>query len=115
MFDGARRPSGRPTGPPMRSVPMTVLTPHPPVAAPSASVVWQEYRRTGDRRLRDRLVFTLAPLVRHAGAAEPDAAEAGLLALAGAVDAYAPERDGALEHFAWTRVRAALTGPAAAP
>ena len=89
---------------------MTVLTPHHPVAAPSAGTVWQEYRRTGDRRLRDRLVFTLAPLVRHAGADTPEQASAGLAALFCAVDAYDPARDGTLEQHAWTQVRAALAG-----
>ena len=88
---------------------MSVLTPHPTIAAPSASAVWQELRRSGDPRLRDRLVFTLAPLVRHAGADTPEQASAGLAALFGAVDAYDPARDGTLEQHAWTHVRAALT------
>jgi DNA-directed RNA polymerase specialized sigma subunit len=70
--------------------------------------VWQEYRRTGDVGLRDRLVFTLAPLVRHAGARSAADAQAGLFALLAAVDAFDPARDGALERFAWTSVRAAL-------
>ena len=88
---------------------MTVLTPHPTLPPASPAGLWREYRATGDARLRDRLVFTLAPLVRFAHAAGDDAgAEAGLLALLEAVDAYEPERDGALEPFAWARVRAAL-------
>jgi DNA-directed RNA polymerase specialized sigma subunit len=114
MYD----PSGGRLKPPGRrvdalGVPMTVLTPHPPTlsqATPSA--VWSEYRRTGDVRLRDRLLFTLAPLVRHAGADGPADAEAGLAALMDAIEAFAPDRDGGLERYAWSRVRAALASRA---
>ena len=81
---------------------------HLPVAAPSPAVVWQQYRRTGDRRLRDRLIFTLAPLVRHAGATTPEQAQLGLSALLVAVETYSPAQDGPIEAFAWSEVRAAL-------
>ena len=79
-----------------------------PVAAPSPAVVWQQYHLTGDVSLRDRLVFTLAPLVKHAGAVSPSQAEAGFAALVVAIERYSPALDGALESFAWTSVRAAL-------
>ena len=72
------------------------------------ALLWREYRRSGDPRVRDRLVFTLAPLVRHAGADDDEAATAGLQALIGAVEAFAPDRDGSIEQFAWSRVRASL-------
>ena len=75
---------------------------------PTPATLWREYRRSGDARVRDRLVFTLAPLVRHAGADDDAAAAAGLRALVDAVEAFAPERDGTLEQFAWTRIRASL-------
>jgi DNA-directed RNA polymerase specialized sigma subunit len=80
------------------------------VAAPSPAVVWQQYRRTGDPRTRDRLIFTLAPLVRHAGAKTAQEAGAGLRALIAAVEAYSPAQDGPIESHAWTAVRAALAG-----
>ena len=86
---------------------MAVVT-HPAVAAASATAVWQQYRRTGDPRLRDRIVFTLTPLVRHAGARTDEQAALGLRVLAAVVEVYAPQRDGGLELFAWTQVRAAL-------
>jgi DNA-directed RNA polymerase specialized sigma subunit len=79
-----------------------------PVAAPSPAVVWQQYRRTGDTRLRDRLIFTLAPLVRHAGATTPEQAQAGLSALLIAVERYSPAADGPIESFAWAQIRSAL-------
>ena len=87
---------------------MAVTTNHIPVAAPSPAVVWQQYRRTGDTRLRDRLIFTLAPLVKHAGATTPEQAQRGLSALLIAVETYSPSSDGPIESFAWTEVRAAL-------
>ena len=86
---------------------MQTLDPHQLFPATPASL-WREYRRSGDARVRDRLVFTLAPLVRHAGADDDEAATAGLQAILGAVEAFAPERDGTIEQFAWSRVRTAL-------
>lgn len=85
-------------------------SPYPTLPAASPAVLWREYARTGDVRLRDRLVFTLAPLIRHAGAAAsaPGAAEKGLTALVHAIDAYRPERDGRIERFAFLRLEAAL-------
>jgi DNA-directed RNA polymerase specialized sigma subunit len=87
---------------------MPVLTLHPTQVVAAPADLWHAYERTADARVRDRLVFTLAPLVRQAGAETADEAACGLQALVDAVDAYAPERDGPLESFAWRRVRAAL-------
>jgi DNA-directed RNA polymerase specialized sigma subunit len=87
---------------------MSVVSLHPTPLTGAPASLWQAYQRTEDPRMRDRLVFTLAPLVRHAGAETGDAAARGLQALVDAVDAYEPERDGPLEPFAWARVRAAL-------
>jgi RNA polymerase sigma factor FliA len=93
--------------------PMSVLTPHPPtLPAATPAELWSAYRSTGDTRLRDRLVFTLAPLVRHAGASRPGDAEAGLEALMAAIEGFVPDRDGGLERYAWSRVRAALASRA---
>ena len=83
-----------------------------PTAIPSspvpAAVLAQEHRRTRDVRVRDRLVFVLAPLITHAGARTDAEATVALRALLSAVDAFDPERDGAVEDYAWSRVRAAL-------
>ena len=87
---------------------MSTPDPHPTLPFASPAVLVRAYRRSGDVRLRDRLVFTLAPLVRHAGAADDAAAGAGLEALVDAVEAFEPERDGPIEQFAWARVREAL-------
>ena len=94
----------------MRAVPtMSVLTLHPTQATAEPVALWQAYRRTADARVRDRLVFSLAPLVRHAGAEDDEAMAVGLKALLDVVDVYAPERHGSLVPFAWSRVRAALS------
>ena len=93
----------------MRAMPtMSVLTLHPTQATAEPVALWQAYRRTADARVRDRLVFSLAPLVRHAGAEDDKAMATGLNALLDAVDVYVPERHGSLVPFAWARVRAAL-------
>ena len=79
---------------------VTVLTPIR-VAAPSCLTVWQQWHATGDLRQRDRLLFTLAPLVRHAGVD----AQAGLTAVLVAVESFDPARHGSLERHAWCAVR----------
>jgi len=35
------------------------------ISADEALALWQEYRDTGDRRVRDRLVLTFAPMVKY--------------------------------------------------
>jgi DNA-directed RNA polymerase specialized sigma subunit len=80
---------------------VAVPPPHVTVAAPSPLTVWQQYASTRDPRLRDRLMFTLAPLVRCAGV---DAA-AGLAALLRAVETFDPARHGSIERWAWRVVR----------
>ena len=94
----------------MRALPtMSGLTLHPTQATAEPVALWQAYRRTADARVRDRLVFSLAPLVRHAGAEDDEATAIGLKALLDVVDVYAPEHHGSLVSFAWSRVRAALS------
>ena len=88
--------------------PMSVLTPHPTQLSPAPLALWRAYRSSGDARLRDRLVFTLAPLVRHAGATTADEAEAGLRAVLHAVEEFSHDEHGSIEELAWTRIRAAL-------
>ena len=63
--------------------------------------LWQEYRRTNDRALRDRLILTYAPLVKFVagrlGASLPghvdeqDLVSYGLLGLIGAIERFDPE------------------------
>lgn len=79
---------------------------------------WQEYRRTGDRRLRDRLIFTFTPMVRYivyrkvreipAQCDVEDFLSCGLEALIRSIDRYDPEKGATLEQFAWTRIHGAV-------
>jgi len=76
--------------------------------------LWGGYRRSGDRRLRDRLVVIFAPIVHHivreASAAGADLCDledlvsAGLEAMIRAIDHYDPDRGDTLERYLWARV-----------
>ncbi|MBJ7331904.1 MAG: FliA/WhiG family RNA polymerase sigma factor [Solirubrobacteraceae bacterium] len=77
-----------------------------------------EYRETGDTRVRDRLVFTYAPLVKYlvgkklralpADVDADDLTSAGLEALVRCIDRFDPEAGASLEAYVWTRVQGAI-------
>ncbi len=77
-----------------------------------------EYRSSGDPRVRDRLVFTYAPLVKYlvgkklrtlpAQVDADDLTSAGLEALIRCGDRYDPEIGSTLEAYIWTRVQGAI-------
>jgi RNA polymerase sigma factor for flagellar operon FliA len=111
---------------------------HPPIARPDhadradtrgagkrrwlecddATQLWSEYRRSGDARLRDRLVLTYAPLVKFivyrkigelpVSCEVDDLVSAGLEALIKSLDRYDPNKGATLEQFAWTRIHGAI-------
>jgi len=80
--------------------------------------LWLEFRRTGDKALRDRLILTYAPLVKYvagrlgsglpAHVDEGDLVSYGLLGLIGAIERYEPDRDIKFETFAIARIRGAI-------
>ncbi|MBX5469985.1 MAG: FliA/WhiG family RNA polymerase sigma factor [Thermoleophilaceae bacterium] len=80
--------------------------------------LWQEYRRTGDARLRDRLIMTYAPLVKYivykkirelpARCEVEDFISCGLEALISSIERYDPDKGATLEQFAWTRIHGAV-------
>ena len=80
--------------------------------------LWQEYRDTGDKRTRDRLVLTFAPLVKYivykkvrempARCEVEDFISCGLEALIQSIDRYDPEKGATLEQYAWTRIHGAV-------
>jgi RNA polymerase sigma factor FliA len=80
--------------------------------------LWLDYKRTGDVRLRDRLIMSYAPLVKflaYRKAAElpascnvEDLISAGLVELIGAIDRWDPAKGATLEQFAWTRIHGAI-------
>ena len=83
-----------------------------------AMKLWCEYRASGSRQLRDRLVLTYAPLVKFivyrkvgelpASCEVDDLVSAGLEALIKSLDRYDPEKGATLEQFAWTRIHGAV-------
>src|SRR5436305_7441073 len=80
--------------------------------------LWQEYKQTGDARVRDRLVLTFAPMVKYivykkvkeipARCEVDDFISCGLEALIKSIDRYDPEKGATLEQFAWTRIHGAV-------
>src|SRR6476646_6256837 len=88
------------------------------IEAEDAMALWRQYNRSGDERLRDRLVLTYAPLVKFivyrkigelpASCDVDDLVSAGLEALIKAIDRYDPDKGATLEQFAWTRIHGAV-------
>ncbi len=79
---------------------------------------WQEYRRTGDLRLRDQLIFTFMPMTRYivyrkvrgipAHCDVEDFLSCGLEALIHSIERYDPSKGATLEQYAWTRIHGAV-------
>src|SRR3954452_3637264 len=88
------------------------------ISTEKALELWLEYRETGDRALRDRLVLTFAPLVKYivfkkvrelpARCEVEDLISCGLEALIRSLDRYDPVKGATLEQFAWTRIHGAV-------
>ena len=80
--------------------------------------LWQEYRRTHDRAVRDRLILTYAPLVKFvagrlgaglpAHVDEQDLVSYGLLGLIGAIERFDPDREIKFETYAIARIKGAI-------
>jgi RNA polymerase sigma factor for flagellar operon FliA len=80
--------------------------------------LWRQYQRTGDAKLRDRLILTLAPMVKFivyrkvrevpVNVEAEDYISVGLEALMQSIDRYDPEKGATLEQYAWTRVHGAV-------
>src|SRR5262249_10138629 len=80
--------------------------------------LWREYRRTGDKAVRDRLILTYAPLVKFvagrlgsglpAHVEENDLVSYGLLGLIGAIERYDPDRDVKFETYAIARIKGSI-------
>jgi RNA polymerase sigma factor for flagellar operon FliA len=88
------------------------------VSADEALSLWREYKRTGDLRVRNRLVMTYAPLVKYivfrkvrelpTRCEVEDFISCGLEALIASIDRYDPAKGATLEQFAWTRIHGAV-------
>jgi RNA polymerase sigma factor for flagellar operon FliA len=79
---------------------------------------WREYKQTGDARARDRLVLSLAPIVKSivyrkireipAYRDVDDLISCGLEALVRSIDRYDPVKGATLEQYVWARIHGAV-------
>ena len=86
--------------------------------ATDTRVLWQEFKRTNDRALRDRLILTYAPLVKYvagrlgsglpAHVEEGDLVSYGLLGLIGAIERFDPDRDIKFETYVIARIKGSI-------
>jgi RNA polymerase sigma factor for flagellar operon FliA len=80
--------------------------------------LWRQYNETGDISLRNRLVLTYVPLVKHivykklrelpASCEVDDLISCGIVTLIGAIDKYDPAKGASLEPYLWTRIHGAV-------
>jgi len=87
-------------------------------AVDQTQALWQEFRKSGDQALRDRLILTYAPLVKfvagRVGASLPshvdeqDLVSYVLLGLIGAIERFDPGREIKFQTFAMVRIRGAI-------
>jgi RNA polymerase sigma factor FliA len=90
----------------------------PRARADEALALWQEYKASGDMTLRNRLVLTFVPLVKHIvykkirelppSCEVDDLISCGIESLIGAIDRYDPSRGAGLEPYLWTRIHGAV-------
>jgi RNA polymerase sigma factor FliA len=83
-----------------------------------AEALWREYKATCDVGLRNRLVLTYVPLVKHIvykkirelppSCEVDDLISCGIETLIGAIDRWDPEKGAGLEPFLWTRIHGAV-------
>ncbi len=80
--------------------------------------LWQQYKATGDVEVRNRLVLTYVPLVKHIvykkirelppSCEVEDLISCGIESLIGAIDRYDPGKGASLEPYLWTRIHGAV-------
>jgi RNA polymerase sigma factor for flagellar operon FliA len=81
-------------------------------------MLWQQYKASGDVALRDRLVLTYVPLVKHvvykklvklpASCEVEDLISCGIESLIAAIDRYDPAKGAGLEPYLWTRIHGSV-------
>jgi RNA polymerase sigma factor for flagellar operon FliA len=80
--------------------------------------LWRQYKSSGDRRVRDRMIFAFLPMVRYIVSRKvrevppqcemQDFLSCGIEALIRSIDRYDPDKGATLEQFAWTRIHGAV-------
>jgi RNA polymerase sigma factor FliA len=88
------------------------------ISADEILALWRQYKSSGDRRVRDRLIFTFLPMVRYIVARKvrevppqcemQDFLSCGIEALIRSIDRYDPDKGATLEQYAWTRIHGAV-------
>jgi RNA polymerase sigma factor for flagellar operon FliA len=86
--------------------------------AAGAERLWAEYKRTGDRAARDKLVVLYAPLVKYVAARvgvglprhvdQADLVSYGIIGLIDAIDRFEPGRHVKFETYAIPRIKGAI-------
>ena len=97
---------------------VTTLPPQKRLSSEDTLALWAEYKRSGDRAVRDRLVLTFAPLVKYiafkkvrempARCDVDDFISCGLEALIHSIERFDPAKGATLEQYAWTRIHGAI-------
>jgi RNA polymerase sigma factor FliA len=88
------------------------------VAGEDTKTIWRDYKRSGDPKVRDRLILTYAPLVKYvagrlgsglpAHVDDDDLVSYGLLGLIGAIERFDPDRDIKFETYAVARIKGSI-------
>ncbi|HYN49766.1 MAG TPA: FliA/WhiG family RNA polymerase sigma factor [Thermoleophilaceae bacterium] len=91
---------------------------HKRPTADQSLALWAEYKASGDLSLRNRLVLTYVPLVKHivykklrelpASCEVEDLISCGIESLIPAIDRYDPAKGAALEPYLWTRIHGSV-------
>jgi RNA polymerase sigma factor for flagellar operon FliA len=86
--------------------------------ADESFALWQDYKTTGDLSVRNRLVLTYVPLVKHivykklrelpASCEVDDLIACGIESLIHAIDRYDPAKGATLEPYLWTRIHGSV-------
>ncbi|NYI08419.1 RNA polymerase sigma factor WhiG [Allostreptomyces psammosilenae] len=85
---------------------------------PALARLWQDYKRTGDKRLRDQLILHYSPLVKYvagrvgvglpSNVEQADFVSSGVFGLIDAIEKFDPERAIKFETYAISRIRGAI-------
>jgi RNA polymerase sigma factor FliA len=86
--------------------------------ADESFALWEQYKASGDLSLRNRLVLTYVPLVKHivykklrelpASCELDDLLACGIEGLIHSIDRYDPSKGASLEPYLWTRIHGAV-------
>jgi len=88
------------------------------LTAQEAESLWRAWKTSSDRRSRDRLILSYAPMVKYLASRKArelpthceldDLVSCGLVAVVEAVDRFDPAKGATFEQYAWLRVSGAI-------